>query len=136
MCGFLRGARNSRICTWFLYACSRHEIQTDQSENGSSKLRALLQPSPVSVFFAQFPPAKSLRDMPSTPTKENGGRLRSFKNRGKDQDVSRARCFNTIPYVYFSPSFLVGDAKTQKRRDSGAQKGELLSRQVLAVCST
>jgi importin subunit alpha-2 len=29
--------------------------------------------------------------MPSTPTKENSGRLRSFKNRGKDQDEMRRR---------------------------------------------
>jgi len=29
--------------------------------------------------------------MPTTASKENAGRLRSFKNKGKDQDVSFAR---------------------------------------------
>ena len=43
-----------------------------------------------------------LSEMPSTPTKENSGRLRSFKNRGKDQDVSRA----PHPFLFFSRSLL------------------------------
>lgn len=41
--------------------------------------------------------------MPSTPTKENSGRLRCFKNRGKDQDVSSSLS-PTLHFLCVAPS--------------------------------
>ncbi|CAI8046290.1 Importin subunit alpha-1, partial [Geodia barretti] len=63
---------------------------------GDSKLQRQNAPSYPSShkLSSDCPPALCLKEsckMPSTPTKENSGRLRSFKNRGKDQDEMRRR---------------------------------------------
>lgn len=67
--------------------------------------------------------------MPSTTSKENAGRLRNFKNKGRDQDVS-GLCFQLVTFLLFI-CFVIflsfaGDETAKKRRDSGAEKGEPL----------
>ena len=52
--------------------------------------------------------------MPSTSTKENAGRLKNFKNSGKDKDVGLLLVSTGL--LIGNERRLVGNAKKKKRR--------------------
>lgn len=66
--------------------------------------------------------------MPSTTSKENAGRLRNFKNKGRDQDVSALFFYFNVGLLSFICFVILlsfaGDEAAEKRCNSGAAKGK------------
>ncbi len=89
------------------------EVQTDQSDSSylnskRSSVREQIscsQPLTVTVTVAYRSVLPASGKMPSNATKENAGRMRSFKNNGKDREV-RAKALRqpTLPEAVAVPA--------------------------------